>query len=207
MPAEILVGIQNVPVDFDQVALGVRYLERAEPLSPSPDRTRQLPGNLNRIYAMTRQARIRRLPKDGRYQAAMALGDRDRFELLWDLATFSYGLGNSFDADHRTEALAQWEQAARYAEGLAVVAKKYKSDPEYGNAVFNANMMLAFVESQERRCTAHSGVCRRSVESSRRPQRRRLPLRLGSRMCVSDGKRTSRRRCQFSGTVRADRFC
>jgi hypothetical protein len=145
----ILLRVQNLPIDFDNAALGVQYLQRAEPLAPSPDKTEFVRIELNRISAMNRQARTRQLPKEGRFEAAMALPDRDRFELLWDLAVFSYGFGNSFDADHRAEALKQFEQAARYAGALASVAKKFRNDPEYGNTVFNANMMLAFVASRK----------------------------------------------------------
>jgi hypothetical protein len=144
----ILVGVRNISLDFDPVPLGERYLKRSEALSSSSDQTAQARVELNRLNTRNRLARIQALPKEGRYEAVMALKDRDRFELLWDLALFNYGFGNSFDANHRDEALDEWHKAAMYAAALASVAEGFRSDPEYGNAIFNANMMLAYVESK-----------------------------------------------------------
>lgn len=144
----ILLGVRNIPLDFDPVPLGERYLKRSEALASSSDQTARIRVELSRLHTRNRQARIQALPKERRYEAALALNDRDRFELLWDLALFNYGYGNSFDADHRGEALDEWHKAAMYAAALVSVAEKFRKDPEYGNAIFNANMMLAYVESR-----------------------------------------------------------
>jgi hypothetical protein len=144
----ILLQVPNITVDFDREPLAVRYLQSAEALSTSSDQKNQVRFWLNEANDRGRQRRIRQLPKEGRYEAAMALRDRDRFELFWDLALSQYSHAGSFGPGN-PDYLRVWDQTAQYAVELASVSKKFRNDPDYGNAVFNANMMLAYVESKK----------------------------------------------------------
>jgi beta-lactamase regulating signal transducer with metallopeptidase domain len=134
----------NLTVDFDVTALEKTYLERAAALDPNSDAVTELA----RLQTSDRQLRLLQLPKENRVEAALKLPDRDRFELLGLLASNSYAYGNSFPAAQRDEARREWEKARKYAAGLSETAAKFRKDPEYGNAIFRANTVLAFVASQ-----------------------------------------------------------
>jgi tetratricopeptide (TPR) repeat protein len=146
--ASILLQARNVTLDFDPVPLAVQYLQRAAALSPPPDQMDAVRFLLNEVNDRSRQRRIRQLPNEDRYKAAMALGDRDRFELFWDLAVSQYYHADSFGSAHE-DYLREWNQVEQYALELASVSKKFRKDPDYGNAVFNANIMLAYAESKK----------------------------------------------------------
>jgi beta-lactamase regulating signal transducer with metallopeptidase domain len=135
---------RDLNLDFDPAALGKHYLERAAALNPGSPAV----DDLARMAQGDRQARIRKLPVAGRYEAAMTLPDRDRFELFWDLARYPYYYGNSFDADHSSDALQQWEEAGKYAAGLLEAASKFSNDSAYGTANFNGNVMMGFVAAE-----------------------------------------------------------
>src|SRR6266496_4365816 len=138
---QILMMPGSLDSGFDSMALAGQYLERAAALNPKSEAKRGIEG----LRIRDRQARIRELPKEGRYEAATLMSDRDKFELFWELAKHSYYYGDSFDAAHREEARREWERSRKYAADLAEVAPRFRSDPEYGAAIFNANAMLGFV--------------------------------------------------------------
>jgi beta-lactamase regulating signal transducer with metallopeptidase domain len=140
----ILLRYAGLKLDFDAKELGRSYLERAAALNPQSDAVIELA----RSRKGDRQGRVMRLPKDNRYEAAMRLSDRDRFELLGELAENSYAYGNSFDTPQRDEALTEWDKARKYASGLLAAASKFRSDPDYGNAILKGNVMLAFVSTR-----------------------------------------------------------
>ncbi|TMB93407.1 MAG: hypothetical protein E6J42_12970 [Chloroflexi bacterium] len=129
--AQILLIRGSLNTTFDSMALAKQYLARAAALNPKSEARSQLEG----LRTIDRQARIRELPKEGRYEAASLLSDRDKFELFLGLAGHSYSYGNSFDAEHREEAHREWEKARKYAADLAKVASGFRSDPEYGAAI------------------------------------------------------------------------
>jgi hypothetical protein len=135
---------KDLKFDFDAVALGKTYLERAAALDPNSDAVTELA----RIRIAVQERRLTELPKENRVEAALKLSDRKRFELLGDLAKYSYSYGNAFPATQRDDALREWEKARKYASGLLETAAKFRKDPDYGNAVFEGNTMLSFIASQ-----------------------------------------------------------
>jgi hypothetical protein len=133
---------RDLNLDFDPVALGKQYIARAAAINPKSEANYWMA----KLKTGDRQARIRQLlPKDGRYEAASALPDRDRFEFFWELALNSYSYGNSFDEAHFDDARREWDTSRKYAADLVKVASKFRSDPEYGDAIFHGNVMLGFV--------------------------------------------------------------
>ena len=135
---------KEINVDFDRMALGKTYLERAAALDPNSDAVIEL----DRDRIADRQRRLTDLPKDNRVEAALKLSDRGRFELLGELAKNSYSYGNAFPATQRDDALREWEKARKYAAALLESAAKFRNDRDYGNAIFNGNTVLAFIATQ-----------------------------------------------------------
>jgi hypothetical protein len=136
--------MKGIKPDYNAVALGKSYLERAAVLNPDSEAVIELA----RIRNSAHERRLTELPKENRVEAALKLSDRDRFELLGYLAKNSYAYGNAFPATQRDDALREWEKARKYAAGLLETAGKFRKDPDYGNAVFEGNTMLSFIASQ-----------------------------------------------------------
>ncbi|HEY2384584.1 MAG TPA: hypothetical protein VGK48_25690 [Terriglobia bacterium] len=145
--ADLLQG-RDLSKDFDYKALGRHYLTRAATLNPGSNARRILANAFSEDQTRIRQERIRQLPKDNRYEAAAALPDKDRFDLFWLLALNAANYGNSFDSLHPAEAKQEWLKAEKYATDLIAVAPKFRREPAYPLAIFNANMLLAQIAAR-----------------------------------------------------------
>jgi len=175
--AQILMMRGSLDSGFDSMALAREYLERAASLNPKFEAKRYLEG----LKVGPRQARIRELPKEGRYEAASSLPDRDKFELFWELAKHSYYYGLSFE--HREDARREWEKARKYAADLAQVAPRFRGDPEYGAAIFNANTMLGFVAVEKGDTANALRYLREAMKAPNNPGMTDWPNAPWSRLC------------------------
>jgi len=160
---------QDKKIDFDPVALGKSYLERAVQLNPQATQARNMLMSLQlaeRNAAVS--APLRNVPWGSQFQVVSALPDAERFKLLPDLADHAYLWGENADyyehkqlatdddrvqADYykRNQISPQdaWERARKYAEDELRLAAKFRNDPEYGTAIFRANVTLGTIALRE----------------------------------------------------------
>jgi uncharacterized protein (TIGR03435 family) len=86
------------------------------------------------------------------YVAAMT--ERQRFEQLPDLARDAYGMVTEFDRLNDQNLRGRLElgrdQARRYAEDALKLAPKFRDDPNYGIAIYTANMTLSALALHDR---------------------------------------------------------
>ena len=160
----------NANVDFDHVALGKTYLERAAQLDPSI-RAHEILASLGwrerhqRWWQALRSKELdlaggeiarkgragERLTrdeekklKDLESQAVSTLSEADRFAYLPELAANSYMYAEGIDtpANDAAGAKARWDRSKQYARDLLALAPKFKDDPRYGDAIYEANVAL-----------------------------------------------------------------
>ena len=79
------------------------------------------------------------------YQAVAALPDNERFELLGNFAVSTYregeGAAQYDNLKHIVRSARQ--RSKRYAEDLLNLAPRFREHPDYGAAIYKANMVLA----------------------------------------------------------------
>ena len=127
-------------------------------------------GDVCGIHAGPSRQRLHTLPTgDDRYPAVAALPKRDRFDLLWELANDRYVYGGSFDVSQRDFALREWEKSRKYAEDLVRLAPEFSSDPQYGAALLNGNLMLAFVATEHGETRSALKYLREATEAPATP--------------------------------------
>jgi len=152
--------------------LGRSYLEQALKLDPQSMqahsvsvRSRVLDRNLQ-----MRQA-LRDVPGELTYEAVSTLPERDRFSFLTQLAETAYLDGERIDysrhdATGAVVARAAWNLARKYAEDELSLASKFRKDPDYGTAIFKANIVLGAVALRQ---GDKKNAVRYMLEASRAP--------------------------------------
>jgi len=150
---------------FDPIELGRFYLERAYRLDPSSG-AREL---LKSSSATERALRIRevvrakqielaglttkvnareRLSRDEQnlitsfqHQAESSLSDADRFAYLLSVVDGSYLGAEGRERNHLPDA-GDWDRSQKFAVDLLALAPEFKTDAHYGEAIFEANVVL-----------------------------------------------------------------
>src|SRR6185295_11827020 len=85
-------------------------------------------------------------PSEAQYKTASALPEADRFQFLPTLAERAYIRGEGLEHSVGLAAAKEdWELARKYARDALRVAAAFVRDPNYGNAVYKANMTLGMV--------------------------------------------------------------
>lgn len=132
-------------IDFDAVALGKSYLERAVQLNPQSGQAHMI---LSRLATADRNTRIhemlRNAPKGNQYETVSALPEAERFDSLPELAIEAYMEGEYADyyRHDAAGAKAAWERARKYAQDALQLAPKFRDDPDYSTAVYMGNIVL-----------------------------------------------------------------
>jgi hypothetical protein len=136
-------------LDFDPRPLAYSCVERALQLDPQSSRARAM---MVRRKAEERGARLRDILKGvsrkAEYGVLSALPDAERFAFLpWHAeATYMAAEGiDDWERHDKAAATAGWERSRRYAEDVLRLAPKFRSDPNYGTAVFCANVTLGTI--------------------------------------------------------------
>jgi beta-lactamase regulating signal transducer with metallopeptidase domain len=141
----LLFNARGRKVDFDPVALGKSYLERALQLNPQSvsahgTLVRMRVGERNRhMFEM-----LRNVPSESQYQTVSALPEAERFSCLPELAELAYFEGEHADYYRHDKAAqtAAWERATKYAQDALALAPKFRSESYHGYAIYKANMIL-----------------------------------------------------------------
>jgi hypothetical protein len=130
------------------LALSKTYFQRALELNPDSIRSRSGLFELQQRTQVSRRIPIERAPTpDAQYQAATALPETERFQLLPHLAEDAYFRGDSMDYyRHDPQAArAAWELARRYAHDTLQLAPRYRNDANYGTAIYKGNITLGML--------------------------------------------------------------
>jgi beta-lactamase regulating signal transducer with metallopeptidase domain len=166
----LTLNARQAHVDFDHTALGRSYLERATQLDLSSsastllldlhvaDRNRRVRETVQsreldliggevarRAHAGERLSRQEQTAlKSFEYRAVSDLSDADRFVYLAWLADESYLYAESVDyhSHEVARAKAAWALSKQYARDLLALAPRFKTDPHYGDAIFEGSMVL-----------------------------------------------------------------
>jgi hypothetical protein len=136
-------GSSNEPRD-----LATPWLERVVSLNPNAiDARRELVGLRRFTRPDPGYARLVGVAPIKQYQTVAALPEANRFAMLGNLAVHAHHESESADRyDDFTMgnyARSARERAKKYAEDLLNLAPKFRSHPDYGAAVFKADMVLA----------------------------------------------------------------
>ena len=141
-----------IPVDFDPLAFGRTLIQRALQLDPQSAWAHEL------LNVATDQELLDHLPEsvwqgplESRRHVIESLPYGARFR---ELAILGIAAGDAgFRADRYNHdavaARASWQQAAKYAREALDMASQAQSDPDYGTAWFDANMVLGMEAIQE----------------------------------------------------------
>ena len=134
--------------------LATTWLERVVSLNPNAiDARKQLAG----LRRFTRLApgyeRLKGVPPIQQYQVVAALPETERFAMLGNLAVSAHRESESAasydDFTMGNIAKSARERAKKYAEDLLDLAPKFRNHPDYGAAIFKANMVLASLEFRD----------------------------------------------------------
>jgi hypothetical protein len=143
--AYLLRNVREAKLDFDHVALGKSYLERAIQIDPHVRAASDLLvwqqqwEHHQRLYEP-----LRNVPRASRPQTLATLPDSSRLELLPELADEEYMYAEMIDFEKRdaAEASAAWDRSKRYANDALALAQSHKTDPVYGTVLYRANVTL-----------------------------------------------------------------
>lgn len=131
---------------FDPVPLGRTYLDRAVQLDPQLRQARALLASLrHRDENERRWQPLRSVPREQWPETIGLLPERDRFVLLSHLADNEYlraELAHNEKKDE-TAAAGAWARSKKYAQDALALAPKFRDDPQYGLAIYHANIALA----------------------------------------------------------------
>jgi hypothetical protein len=130
---------------FDPMSLGKSYLERGLQLNPNSASARSYLGMLRAIDHIP--AAIRNVPPESGYQAVSSLPEAERLQFLPGVARNEYMQGDmqEYYKHDLVAAKASWERARSYAREALQLASKFRNDPNYGTAIYRANMTLGMV--------------------------------------------------------------
>ena len=139
-------------IDFDAVALGKSYLERALQLNPQLVYARSVLVQ-QRIADRNRSMReiLRNVPRESQYQTVSALPEGERFSFLPELAIEAYMEGESADYYKKDQAGAKaaWDRARKYAQDELQLASRLRDNPECGTNIYMGNIVLGMVTFRE----------------------------------------------------------
>jgi len=156
----LVINASSAKTDFDRVAVGNGYLERALKLDPQSRRAQMGLDYLKRLQESQRQtALLRGTPRDAQPEALAKLPDADRLRILTRLANDEYMAGEAYEwqtkhpatqangeadaiAKNRDRAKACFERSKQYAHQALDVAGKLPNDLYYPDALFQANLAL-----------------------------------------------------------------
>ncbi len=139
------------PLDSPSSILGHRYIARAAELDPASVNRDDL-ARMERNQAAGQGFRQTRSlvgdeVSEAQYQKASALPADERARLLPNLAEKAYWAGASLaDYNHDPEgARRDWVLARKYAKDALAIEESFRNDPNYGNRVYKADIILAMV--------------------------------------------------------------
>ncbi|HEX5110018.1 MAG TPA: M56 family metallopeptidase [Vicinamibacterales bacterium] len=155
----LIINASSAKTDFDHVALGRGYLERALKLDPQSRRAQMGLDHLKRHAESQRQtALLRGTPRDAWLEAIKKLPDSDQLRMLTRLANDEYMTGESQEwrvkhpdraadatadaAKNREFAQSSFQRSKLYAREALDLAAKLPDDPYYPDALFQANLAL-----------------------------------------------------------------
>ena len=139
---------ENHSIDFDPVALARTYLDRALQLEPQSILVHQITLS---IRFLDRGGELASIPKgsspEAEYQALEAVPEAQRYLRMSLLAEAAYTNAEETEANQHdaVRAKAARETARKCAQEALLLAAKFRSDPDYGTAVYNANMVLGLL--------------------------------------------------------------
>jgi beta-lactamase regulating signal transducer with metallopeptidase domain len=152
--------IDGRPIDFDVVALGKTYLERAVALDPgatsaaallairqTQERSWQVFKSLKGVWRPT--------PEE-----VAALPETQRLDILWRLIgdAFFEGENRIYNNKDTAGGRAAWQRLSIYANDALTIGPRHPEHPEAGQAMFNAHIHLgtvALFDGDVRRALAH----------------------------------------------------
>jgi len=143
---------QNHHIDFDPLPLGKSYLEKALQLDPRSIRAHEA---MFRLRAVERGGEIPAIPRnaspESQYQALSTLPEPERFVRLSMLAESAYIRGDMDDYYRHDQAAAKagWQLAGKYARESLRLAPKFRNHPDYGTALYKANMVLGMLAMRD----------------------------------------------------------
>ncbi|MGA3019525.1 MAG: hypothetical protein ABSF62_20555 [Bryobacteraceae bacterium] len=164
---------ENHSIDFDPVALARTYLDKALQIDPQSILTHQIS---NTIRALDRGGPIPSIPKDStpeaQYQAVTGLPEAQRYFRLSLVAEAAYTYGEQADARHdAARAKAAFETARKGAQQALQLAPSFRTDRDYGTALYNANMVLGLLAM---RAGNRNAAVQSMLDASRAPSTEEL---------------------------------
>jgi len=139
---------ENHSIDFDPVALARTYLDRALQLEPQSILAHQIALS---IRFLDRGGELPGIPKssspDAQYQALEAFPAAQRYLRMSLLAAAAFTNAEETEAKQHdaVRAKAARETARKCAQESLQLAAKFPNDPDYGTALYNANMVLGLL--------------------------------------------------------------
>lgn len=131
--------------------LGHKYIERAAALDPASVNGGEL-ARMDRTQALGQTYRDMRAAVGGevseaQYEKAIALPADQRAQIMPTLAELAYWTGsNRLDYRHDSAgAHKAWELARKYANDALAEEENFRNDPDYGNRVYKADIILAML--------------------------------------------------------------
>ncbi len=127
-------------IDFDAAELGKTYLDRALVLDPSSVRA-----HASLLYL--KQADRRNVPESQQDETLRTMSGTDRFFALARFAETAYIEGEMADYYKHDPVVAKkhWTRAKKDAEECLRAAPAFRANPDYGAAIYKANMTLGMV--------------------------------------------------------------
>lgn len=131
--------------------LGHKYIDRAAALDPASVNSDDLArlDSIQAVVQLNRQmaATIGRDVSETQYEKAATLPADQRARVMPELAERAYWSGsNRADYNHDSAgAHRDWELARTYAKDALAVEENFRNDPDYGNRVYKANIILAML--------------------------------------------------------------
>jgi tetratricopeptide (TPR) repeat protein len=139
---------ENHSIDFDPVALARTYLEKALQLDPQSILAHQVAMN---VRFLDRGGQLAIIPQgsslEAQYRVLAALPEAQRYLRMSLLAEAAYTGAEQVDASRHNPAAAkaEFETARTCAQEALQLAPKFRNDPDYGTAIYNANMVLGLL--------------------------------------------------------------
>ena len=133
-------------IDFNPVPLAKSYAERALELNPqsiAAQRTLDWVKSVERSFELAEV--FKNTSREARDKAIDALPEAERFAIMPGWAESSYMMGEYLDWEKRDGAKAEWDRARRYAAQVLALAPRFISDPNYGTAIYKANMTMGLL--------------------------------------------------------------
>jgi hypothetical protein len=137
----LALNARDVHLDFDHVALGRTYSERALRIDPQ---SRTAGETVAMLDALARNAAVAGILKSKDAELPAAMNDAERFSQLPQLAASLYMGAENLEYTHHDTAgaNASWARSKAYAQAALSLAPSFKDSPDYGRVVRNASLTL-----------------------------------------------------------------